>query len=157
MMLAFWNELGRYGPALVSYFQLEESFLSFRQDDAQRPVLPFFQGKVQVEYFLDDGTLTKDKTKGKVKYHAMVFVGMRRVDGKWRLLLQNWWYDMQFVEVSVEYFVSSGAELVWASYKQTKIPDKVPILCSVHAETFTEDRGDIRGMVSDWDGSMSPW
>jgi hypothetical protein len=41
--------------------------------------------------------------------------------------------------------------------KQIKIPDKVPILCSVHAETFTEDGGgDVRSMVNDRDVSMSP-
>jgi hypothetical protein len=120
---------------------LEQRFQGFRQDDAQHPILPFFQGRVQHEYFLDNGALTEDKILGKVKYHAMVLVGMRRVDHKWRLLLQNWGYEMQFVEVSAEYFGSSGASLVWLREKQAKIPDKVPILCSVHAETFTEDGG----------------
>jgi CRISPR/Cas system endoribonuclease Cas6 (RAMP superfamily) len=78
---------------------------------------------------------------GKVKYHAMVLVGMRRVDNKWRLLLQNCWYEMQFVEVSIEDFVSSGTKVVWVMHKQTKIPDMVPILRAVHAETFLEDGG----------------
>jgi hypothetical protein len=115
-----WNKLVKYGPALVSYFRLEERFLNFRQDDAENPILPFFQGRIQREYIFENGTMTKDKRKGKVKYHAMVLVGMRRVDNKWRLLLQNWWYDMQFVEVSIEYFGSSGCNLCGRGHKRPK-------------------------------------
>jgi hypothetical protein len=85
----------------------------------------------------------------------MVLVGMCHVDNKWRLLLQNWWFDMQFVEVSAGRVLCqqcSGATIVWNFDfdGQTKIPDYVPILCSVHAETFMEDGGgDIREHIFD--------
>jgi hypothetical protein len=151
-MPASWKYLVEHGPALVSYFRLEQRFLGFQQADAQNPELPYFQGRVNVEYFLDNGTLTEDKRFGKVKRHAMVLVGMRHVDNEWRLLLQNWWENMQFVEVSAEYFISSGARLSWAMEKQTKIPDTVPILRSVYAETFMEGGGgDVKEQVCETD------
>jgi hypothetical protein len=134
-----------YGPALVTGFRLEQHFLGFVQADEQNPTLPFFEGEVQDEIFLEDGTMTTDEKLGKVKCHSMVLVGMRRFDNEWRLLLQNWWDYMQFVEVSAEYLISSGADLVWARNKQTNKPDNVPILHYVHAETFVEGGGgDIR-------------
>jgi hypothetical protein len=102
---------------------------------------------------LDIGTLPEDKQLGKVKHHGMVLVGIRHVINEWCLLLQKWWNDMQFVEVSTEYFISSGATLVWAVKKQTKIPDTVPILRSVYAETFMEGGGgDIREHVFEGGG-----
>jgi hypothetical protein len=51
------NWFAKYGPALVPFFRLEQRFLGFRQDDAQKPILHFFQGQVQHEYCLDDGTI----------------------------------------------------------------------------------------------------
>ena len=47
--------------------------------------------------------------------HAMVLIGVRKQGKKVWLLLQNWWTDMQVVEVSQEYFENSGASLTFVT------------------------------------------
>jgi hypothetical protein len=48
----------------------------------------------------------------KEESHAMILIGGRRdKHGKLWLLLQNWWPDMQLVEVSAEYFATCKASL----------------------------------------------
>jgi hypothetical protein len=77
--------------------------------------------------------------------HAMVLVGMRRVENekKWQVLLQNWWPGMQLIElieVSSETFASSGAKVHFALKEQTNIKKEIPTLFDKQAETFVEGR-----------------
>lgn len=64
----------------------------------------------------------------------MTVVGVRKVEDTWRFLLQNWWPGLQLVEVSAQYLVKSGAKLVLATRKQTRIPRKFARCNSVYAE-----------------------
>lgn len=92
-----------YGAGLVHHFRLGQVFCQYQQPDIAKPELPSFEGVV------DPG---KDE-----KYHAMVLVGMRKgSDGRWWLLLQNWWPHMQLVEVSQEYFLSCKAEISFVKH-----------------------------------------
>jgi len=46
------------------------------------------------------------------KTHAMLLIGMRKTnDGKYFLLLQNWWESKPFVEVSSEYLAYCGGKI----------------------------------------------
>ena len=71
------ENLVRYGPGLVSYFEVYEDF----RDNNK---------------FSYSGIPTGDS----VGLHAMVLIGYRKDEhGKVFYLLQNWWKDKQFVEV----------------------------------------------------------
>jgi hypothetical protein len=92
--------LQSYGPGLVSGFAVEKNFTG---DDWQH------LGKYNVENF-----------KGR---HAMVLVGYRIVDEKKRYLLQNWWKSKPYVEVDVDYLISSKATIHFIKEKQEKMGD----------------------------------
>lgn len=51
--------------------------------------------------------------------HSMVLIGGRIDDNDrtW-LLLQNWWDDMQFIEVSVDYFKACKGELSFVEFEK---------------------------------------
>jgi hypothetical protein len=75
--------------------------------------------------------------------HAMVLVGMRRVDGKWRLLLQNWWSRMQLIEVSSKTIISSELEVIFAVIEQTRIKSVIPTLQDEQAEIGGGDISEV--------------
>lgn len=92
--------LRQFGPGLVSGFHVAENFAS-----------PEWQhvGEYNVEKF-----------EGR---HAMVLVGYRIVDGKKRYLLQNWWKTKPYVEVDVDYLLSSDAIIHFIKEKQIEMGD----------------------------------
>ena len=92
--------LKSYGPGLVSGFRVAKAFIG---EDWQH------LGKYNVEKF-----------EGR---HAMVLVGFRSVDGKKRYLLQNWWKSKPYVEVDVDYLLSSEATIHFIKEKQLKMGD----------------------------------
>ncbi|KAI8899569.1 hypothetical protein BC833DRAFT_656925 [Globomyces pollinis-pini] len=89
-----------YGPGLVSGFCVAKDFVG---TDWQH------LGKYKVEKF-----------EGR---HAMVLVGYRIVDGKKRYLLQNWWKSKPYVEVDVDYLLSSRATIHFIKEKQLEMGD----------------------------------
>ena len=58
--------------------------------------------------------------------HTMVLIGARQdvATGKRWFLLQNWWKDMQFVEVSEDYLESCGSRTFFVTTPQPTIPAK---------------------------------
>ena len=92
--------LKSYGPGLVSGFAVAQDFIG---DDWQH------LGKYKVEKF-----------EGR---HAMVLVGYRIVDGKKRYLLQNWWKTKPYVEVDVDYLLSSKVTIHFIKEKQVRMGD----------------------------------
>ena len=92
--------LDSYGPGLVSGFAVAKDFIS---TDWQH------LGDYEVEQF-----------EGR---HAMVLVGYRVVGGKKRYLLQNWWKDKPYVEVDVDYLLSSDATIHFILEEQLEMGD----------------------------------
>ena len=97
----------------------------------------------------------KETKKDKEETHAMILIGTRLDERKNRwLLLQNWWSDMELVEVSAEYFFNSHAELVfvnasggWLDYNKLTNPhrnDLYDVSFSLVADTNNLDRCDQR-------------
>jgi hypothetical protein len=43
--------------------------------------------------------------------HAMLLVGHRKEGEETRFLLQNWWIDKPYVEVDLQYLISTGANV----------------------------------------------
>jgi hypothetical protein len=121
------DDLTTYGPALVARFPVDDEFMNMNSS---------LEGTANVIPYLSHTIVPNDE----MGRHAMVLIGMRRVDGKWRLLLQNWWSRMQLIEVSSDTIVSSGAEIVFARKKQTLIKDTIPTLMGKQAETFVGGR-----------------
>jgi hypothetical protein len=113
--------LQEHGPALVALFGVDEKFMRVKSSGGS---IPFVSHKI---------ILGEDTER-----HAMVLVGMRRIEKKWRLLLQNWWPEGQLIEVSSETFASSGATVHFALQEQTKIKEEIPTLLDKQAETFVE-------------------
>jgi hypothetical protein len=112
------KHLKKYGPALVAHFSVDAKFKAPSTGED----IPY----------LSHTFIPEEGPAG----HAMVLVGMRRVDKKWRLLLQNWWPDKQLIELSSETIVSSNATLYFATEKQTFIQHVIPTLMDKQAETF---------------------
>ena len=84
----------KYGPALVSGFAVSQDFTSSAWqhlgENDQQPI----------------------------GYHAMVLVGYRTVGWEKRFLLQNWWGEKPYVEVDLQYLVSSEASVRFITEKQ---------------------------------------
>jgi hypothetical protein len=92
--------LKSYGPGLVSGFCVAKDFIG---TDWQH------LGKYEVEKF-----------EGR---HAMVLVGYRIIDGKKLYLLQNWWKSKPYIEVDVDYLLSSKAAVHFVQEKQFQMGD----------------------------------
>ena len=91
------------GVGLVSEFDVE----------------PAFQGK-QVSF-------TANALRGEVVgLHAMTLVGHRENDGQHLFLLQNWWKEKQFIEVSAEYLAAADARIAFVKKEVTEIPKEFP-------------------------------
>ena len=100
------DNLGRYGPALVSMFQLWDGFTAGAG--------PSFTGAV---------------TAPASGAHAMALVGWRRApDGSCLYLLQNWWPDMQFVECDRLLLVSRFGRLCWVETPVAGWPPGFPVV-----------------------------
>jgi len=97
-----------YGAGLISEFQVEKIFL-----DAAAAT-PTFDGEVDASSLV--GT------------HAMVLLGMRRDPNtlKWHMLLQNTWTDLQFVDMTLEYFLSANPKLTFVEAAGVKANDGLP-------------------------------
>ena len=107
-------------PALVSNFHVTDAFLSTGTALTGVPV-----------FHADD----QDNR------HSMVLIGGRQsVDGEIYFLLQNWWHDRFFVEVSGEYFSYCTASITFVdkAITKTKILQRV---VSSYAETSI-DKGE---------------
>lgn len=67
--------------------------------------------------------------------HAMTVVGWRRTEeGSLRLLVQNWWWDKQFMEVDLAYLGSRRAHLTWIASSVPLVPAHLPLSHSDCAE-----------------------
>ena len=105
-----------YGPALVSQFEVHSDFLE--------PSNYVFKGQP-----LGDSS----------GHHAMVLVGIRKENDETLFLVQNWWKEKQFVEVSVKYLKHSRATIYFIETSQQKIPDGFDLSKFHFAETETVD------------------
>ncbi|KAJ9464891.1 hypothetical protein DIPPA_26418 [Diplonema papillatum] len=112
------ERLRKYGIGLVSTFAVE----------------PAFQQADGTSY---DGALT-EKSLGQ---HAMAVVGHRKEGNKHYFLLQNWWIEKQFVEVSQDYLASSGASVSFVTKAVSEIPINYPTVSGAYS-LETEDLGD---------------
>ena len=86
---------------------------------ARFKVEPAFQG--------NDVSFTANALRGKVVgLHAMTLVGHREDDGQHLFLLQNWWKEKQFIEVSAEYLAAARAGIMFVLEEVTEIPKEFP-------------------------------
>ena len=95
--------LKTYGVGLVARFKVE----------------PAFQGT--------EVSFTANALRGEaVGLHAMTLVGHRENDGQHLFLLQNWWKEKQFIEVSAEYLAAADAGITFVGKEVTEIPKEFP-------------------------------
>lgn len=107
--------LVNFGPGIITQFAVEQNFLKCQQAIGKHT----------------------SKTLG---YHAMLVIGSRRTtDGELRLLLQNWWYENQFIEIDETYWENSMTHVVFVKTPQTAIPSDIPTTNAPYAVT-TVDR-----------------
>jgi hypothetical protein len=124
----FPAHLKRFGPALVSMFEVRDEFY-----------LNTHEG-------IFDGVAS-----GQVRgYHAMALVGARTDEqGKRWFLLQNWWPKMQFVEVSESYLESSGAEVYFVKTPQPHIPTSFPQYKAAYGDSADLDKEESDAMFEE--------
>jgi hypothetical protein len=110
----FRGHLKKFGPALVTTFKVHDDFyFNTRQG--------IFDGVVRGAF------------KG---HHAMALIGARTDEkGKRWFLLQNWWRNLQFVEVSESYLESSGATVCFVKTPQPHIPTSFPQCNAAYGES----------------------
>ena len=121
--------LEQYGPALVSTFAVHDEFLDVHGGKS-------FGGTVSGLF------------KG---HHAMVLIGVRidqNTQQQW-FLLQNWWPNMQFVEVSESYLKSAGATVYFVETPQSSIPTAFPTYTALYAENENMDKEETFAMLED--------
>jgi hypothetical protein len=109
------EELRQY-PALVSNFKVSQDFLKGGLSFTQ----PYYLGK------------------DFVGFHAMLLVGGRVKDGKYFFLLQNWWENRSFIEVSAEYMYSAEATISFVEQEIIEIPSNIQCTDSPYAKTATD-------------------
>lgn len=101
-------------PALVSNFHIDDNFM--------RGGVSFLTGQV------DHKSL-----KG---MHAMVLIGCRKTkEGSFVFLMQNWWHNRYFIEVSDVYFESARCAITFIDSDISYIPDSFPVVYDQYAET----------------------
>ena len=100
---AFCKEHPAWGVGLVTRFK----------------VVPAFQG-TEVSF---TANALRDEAIG---LHAMTLVGHRENDGQHLFLLQNWWKEKQFIEVSAEYLAAARAGITFVGKEVTEIPKEFP-------------------------------
>ncbi len=78
------ENLAKHGPALVSQFEVPIGF--------------------ELKHsHIDESSIVRGKL---TDIHSMLLIATREEDDRYFLLLQNWWVDQQFVELSLEYFTA---------------------------------------------------
>lgn len=124
-LIKFDETLRQYGPLLVSQFEVYEDFLRMNKFSYDNPVRGNKQGE-----------------------HAMLIVGMRMDGDTLKFLLQNWWADKQFVEVSYYYLrqCSRPGVISFVNTPQKEIPSVFETKVCVLAESVDfEDVGPMDG------------
>ena len=112
------SHLKEFGPLLISLFEVHEDFSDKNQLS--------FDGKPEGKF---------------IGHHAMTIIGHRKDDeGKEWFLVQNWWPQMQFIEVSAEYLEACGATLYYVKTPQTEIPKAFPVQHHMFAENENVDK-----------------
>ncbi|KAL3919747.1 MAG: hypothetical protein SGILL_003597, partial [Bacillariaceae sp.] len=135
----------KYGPALVSQCKIDKQFYDFRQE-TRNPEDPYDQYKIP--FFDEYHPSGKPGTHAMVlvgyrETHAMVLVGYREIeDEQPTFLLQNWWYHMQFCEVTLEYLMACNAKISFCSTKQTSFGVGHQLTDMKFAEAKVSDRAD---------------
>jgi hypothetical protein len=125
----FADHLHQFGPALVSMFDVHDDFYNATCNNGGGSF---------------DGVVSGPR-KG---LHAMVLVGARTdANGKRWFLLQNWWPEMQFVEVSKSYLESSGATVYFVETPQPHIPKVFPQYKAAYAESGMIDKEESPAML----------
>jgi hypothetical protein len=119
--------LTEHGAALVGKFRFDSKIKNY-------DVGNLHTGAFSLAYIAGPNLVDLKKEER----HAMVLVGMRRINNEWSLLLQNWWSKMQFVEVSGKYFLSSDTALTFVLKDQHKIPGIFSRCDSLYAEANVE-------------------
>jgi hypothetical protein len=124
-----FKKLKQFGPALITNFHVEEDFI--------RGTRVIFNGEPTFETSHDSELR-----------HAMLLVGIRMdpVTGEWRLLLQNWWRNKQFIEVSLGYMAECEAKVYFIMTPQERMMSNV----EHHSQNFAESTVDD-GCDEDWD------
>ncbi|GKY95935.1 hypothetical protein MPSEU_000554100 [Mayamaea pseudoterrestris] len=119
--------LKQYGPALIKNFTLEQRVMDVAASCSATDL---------VAPALVDGLHTTPviNWNGASNKHVMVLVGARLVDHEWRLLVQNWWPNMPFVEMSAEYLVSSQADLLFYMCSGFPLRPDIATCNAVYAE-----------------------
>jgi hypothetical protein len=111
-------------PAIVSEFKIDKNF--------HQKGLSF------------NGKINNNEVIG---LHSMLLVGgLKDNNGKYFFLLQNWWSNRYFIEVSSEYLCSSECKISFISNDITEIPDEFPYVCSSYAETSIDAQETVHEM-----------
>ena len=97
------EDLNKFHVGLVSMFAVHEDFHAANSQS--------FDGAPQGNF---------------VGHHAMVLIGVRcePVTGKRWFLLQNWWKNMEFVQVSEQYLLHCKPTIYFVHTPQLRIPSK---------------------------------
>jgi hypothetical protein len=121
----------QHQPALVSRFQVDQNFQNSQKTS-----------------FLDP----TDFNGSSIGSHSMVLIGYRLVTGKDGdeviFLLQNWWEDRYFIEVSASYFAECGGSITLVTSCSDCIPRSFPKTDAEYAETSTDSREQIFEKIS---------
>lgn len=108
-----------YGPGVITQWQIEPAFFEHKDNDV-------FLGQ-------HSGSPIANH------YHSMLVIGSRRTaTGELRLLLQNWWRDLQFLEVDETYWDASRAHVVFVKTPQEAIPSQFATTRDFYAETSVD-------------------
>lgn len=113
------QRLKQYGPGLVAMFAVHDDFH-------------------RAESSSYDGSPT-----GKlIGHHAMVLIGARqdKASGKRWFLVQNWWKQSQFVELSETYLEACRATVFFVKTPQKQIPKEFPTQPHLIAENENVDK-----------------
>jgi len=89
------------------------------------------------------GSYLDDQVKGKTDGHAMILVGYR-IDDKcgYVFQIQNWWKEMEYLEVSALYMARARAQIHFVMEPLTEIPEDLPIMDAVATEANDGTDGD---------------
>jgi hypothetical protein len=117
---ATWDRLLgelRHRPVLVSSFTVRRSL--------------FFSEDVKFDCS-DEGKLES------LGMHAMVMIGGRKKNGKYYFLLQNWWSNRYFIEVSESYLQFAAASVTFVHGDIACIPREFCTVRTAYAETSVD-------------------
>ena len=99
----------KYQPALISSFIVNKNFT--RLGSISFTTGPDFDSDWGLQYNNDIDS--EDEAEGEC-IHAIVLAGMRKdLNGKYFFLLQNWWKDRYFIEMSADYFAASPPKVTY--------------------------------------------